>query len=319
MTIHNSDIDFSIIIPIFNEEENIKDLYDRLTSVMDNLCENLNIPKDTYEILMIDDGSTDRSWQRISELHGKDRRVRGISFSRNFGHHIAVTAGLDYCKGKTIILMDGDLQDPPEEIPNLYQKSQEGYDLVYGIRQQRQDSFFKKVSSSLFWWILRKFSGVHIPPRQTMLRIMSRRLVEAVKEMREHARFIHGMIAWAGFRVTTLEVQHAQRLKGKTKYNLTKMLRLAFHAITSFSTIPLRIAIYVGLISATTSFVIGTYFIVRKIFLGIPVMGYASIIVSIFFVGGVQLLIFGLFGEYLGRIYQEVQQRPLYIVKEALV
>jgi len=319
VTIHNSDIDFSIIIPICNEEENVKDLYGRLSSVMDNLCAKLNMQKDSYEILMIDDGSKDGSWQLISELHEKDGRVRGISFSRNFGHHLAITAGMDYCRGETIILMDGDLQDPPEEIPNLYQKMREGYDLVYGIRQQRKDSFFKKMSSSLFWWILRRFSGVHLPPGQTMLRIMSRRLVEAVKEMREHARFIHGMIAWAGFRVTTMEVKHAQRLKGKTKYNLTKMFRLAFHAITSFSTIPLRFATYIGLLSATTSFVIGIYFILRKIFLGIPVIGYASIIVSIFFVGGIQLLIFGLFGEYLGRIYQEVQKRPLYIVKEKIV
>jgi len=319
VTTHNSDIDFSIIIPVFNEEENIQDLYDRLSSVMEDLCISLNIQKDRYEILIIDDGSTDRSWQMISKFHVKDVRVRGISFSRNFGHHIAITAGLDYCKGKTIILMDGDLQDPPEEIPNLYRKFQEGYDLVYGIRQQRKDSFLKKMSSSLFWWILRKFSGVYIPPGQTMLRIMSRRLVEAVGEMREHARFIHGMIAWTGFRVTTLEVQHAQRVKGKTKYSLPKMFRLAFHAITSFSTIPLRIATYIGLISATTSFFIGTYFILRKVFLGIPVIGYASIIVSIFFVGGVQLLIFGLFGEYLGRIYQEVQQRPLYIIKDKLI
>ena len=213
MTIDNSDIDFSIIIPIFNEEENLKDLYDRLLSVMDNFCVNLNIHKGRYEILMIDDGSTDNSWNIIRELHRKDRRVQGVSFSRNFGHHIAITAGLDYCKGKTIILMDGDLQDPPEEIPRLYQKLEEGYDLVYGIRQKRKDSFFKKISSSLFWWTLRKFSGVHIPPGQTMLRIMSRRLVDAVREMREHARFIHGMIAWAGFRVTTLEVQHEKRLK----------------------------------------------------------------------------------------------------------
>lgn len=308
--------ELTVAVPIYNEEETLPELYRRITEVMENLCLKYGFPQDSYEILMIDDGSADRSWKIISELHSKDKRIKGISFSRNFGQHIALTAGLDAAKGNAVILMDGDLQDPPEEIPRLYEKLKQGYDLVYGIREQRKDPFLKRISSYLFWWILIKFSGVPIPPGQTMLRILSRRLVNAIKEMREHARFIHGMMAWAGFNVSTLEVAHSKRIKGVSKYSLPKLFKLAFHAITSFSTIPLRLATYVGLLSSIASLIIGIYFLVQKIFYGIPVLGYASIIVSIFFVGGIQLLVLGIFGEYLGRVYEEVQRRPLYIIKE---
>ncbi|MGB9715884.1 MAG: glycosyltransferase family 2 protein [Thermodesulfovibrionales bacterium] len=300
--------DFTVIVPIKNEEENIPELYSRLTTQMEKLG--------THEIIMVDDGSTDRSWQIIKELNARDSRIKGISFSRNFGHHIALTAGLDYAKGDTIIFIDGDLQDPPEEIPKLYAKFKEGYDLVYGIRTKRQDNIFKKIPSYLFWWILRKFSDVNMPQGQTMLRIMSRRIADVIREMREHARFIHGMMAWAGYTASTVEIKHNPRLKGKTKYNLPGMFKLAFHAVTSFSTVPLRLATYLGFISSFISLVVGIYFIYLKIFYGIPVLGYASIIVSIFFVGGIQLLVLGIFGEYLGRTYQEVQKRPLYIIKE---
>jgi glycosyltransferase involved in cell wall biosynthesis len=216
-------------------------------------------------------------------------------------------------------MMDGDLQDPPEEIPKLFKKFKEGYDVVYGIRQQRRDPLLKKITSYLFWWILRRFSGVDIPQGQTMLRILSRRLVDILKEMREHARFVHGMMAWAGLNVATLEVEHSPRTKGKSKYNIPKMFRLAFHAVTSFSTIPLRLATYVGFMSSLSSFVIGMYFLYKKVFYGIPVLGFASIIISIFFVGGIQLLVLGIFGEYIGRTYQEVQSRPLYVVMESLL
>lgn len=304
-------LDFSIVIPIYYEEENIQELYNRLTKVMESLG--------SYEIIMIDDGSKDSSWSLIKELHDKDSRVKGIGFSRNFGHHIAITAGLDYAKGKAMILMDGDLQDPPEEIPMMYEKYNEGYDLVYGIRQNRQDPFLKKVTSYLFWWMIRKFSGVDIPQGQTMLRIMSRRIVESVKEMRERARFIHGMMAWAGFKVTTIEVKHNPRIKGESKYNIPKMFMLAFNAVTSFSTIPLRLATYVGLLSSIITMIFGIIIIYKRIFFGIPIMGYASIVVSIFFLGGIQLLVLGLIGEYLGRTYTEVQKRPLYIVTEYIL
>lgn len=303
---------FSVVIPIHNEEENIPELYNRLTAVMEKQL-------GSYEIIMVDDGSKDRSWELIKELHNKDQRVKGISFSRNFGHHIAITAGLDYAKGEAVILMDGDLQDPPEEIPRLYQKFKEGYDIVYGIRKERHDPFLKRLTSSIFWWVLRRFSGVDMPSGQTMLRVLNRRVVDVLKEMKEYARFIHGMMAWTGFHVTTVYVQHASRYRGKSKYNIPRLFKLAFHAVTSFSTVPLRLATYIGLISSLVSFLAGLYFIYRKVFFNIPILGYASIIVSIFFVGGIQLLVLGIFGEYLGRTYQEVQRRPLYIVRELLL
>ena len=310
--------EFSIVIPIYNEGENIPELYERLTVVMEKLCSKEGYSQDSYEIIMVDDGSRDTSWQNIKELHEIDRKVKGISFSRNFGHHIALTAGLDYARGSVVIMMDGDLQDPPEEILNMFAKFKEGYDLVYGIRQQRHDPLLKRISSYVFWWILRRFSGVDIPQGQTMLRILSRRLVDVLREMREHSRFIHGMMAWAGFKTATLEVKHNPRIKGKSKYSIPKMLVLALHAVTSFSTVPLRLATYIGLASSFISFIIGMYFIYKRIFYGIPVLGYASIIVSIFFVGGIQLLVLGIFGEYLGRTYKEVQKRPLYIVRESM-
>jgi glycosyltransferase involved in cell wall biosynthesis len=315
----SDNIEFSVVVPICNEEENIHELYRRLTSVMESLCEGMDKPADCYEIIMVDDGSKDNSWRIIEEIRAGDGRVKGISFSRNFGHHIAITAGIDYAKGRAVVLLDGDLQDPPEEIPRLFEKFREGYDLVYGIRQERKDPFFKKLTSYLFWWILRKFSGVDIPQGQTMLRILSGRLVGVLKEMREHARFVHGMMAWAGFKTTTLEVKHEPRVKGKSKYNVQKMFKLAFHAVTSFSTVPLRLATYTGFASSLISFIAGVYFLYKKIAYGIPVLGYASIIISIFFVGGIQLLVLGIFGEYLGRTYQEIQKRPLYIVRESLL
>jgi polyisoprenyl-phosphate glycosyltransferase len=285
---------------------------------MEDICRNEGHPTEAYEILLVDDGSSDNSWNMIKDLHKKDARVKGVSFSRNFGHHIAITAGLDYAKGNAVVLMDGDLQDPPEEIPKLYEKFKEGFDIVYGIRQQRHDTFFKKISSVLFWRILRRFSGVDMPKGQTMLRVVSKRVVGVLREMREHARFIHGMMAWTGFNVFSIEIQHGPRLKGRSKYNMPKMFRLAFHAVTSFSTVPLKFASYMGFVSSFFSLIIGLFFLYRKIFYNIPVVGYASTIVSIFFIGGIQLLVLGILGEYLGRTYQELQKRPLYITKDSL-
>ena len=300
--------DFSVVIPVYNEEDNLSPLYDRLSPVMEKLG--------TYEIILVDDGSRDRSWTIIKELHEKDGRVKGVSFSRNFGHHIAITAGLDHAKGRTIILMDGDLQDQPEEIPKLWGKMQEGYDLVYGIRRVKKDSFIKRLNSSLFWWFLNRLSGIDIPRNQTLMRIFDKKILDVLKDMRERARFIHGMIAWTGFRTALLEVEHAPRERGVSKYNTIKLFRLAFNAITSFSTLPLRLATYLGLISAGVGLFYGFYFVYKKVFLGIPVLGYASIIVAVLFVGGIQLLILGIIGEYLGRVYQEVQARPIYVVKD---
>ena len=304
-------IEFSIIIPVYNEEENVSELHRRLGTVMERLG--------TYEIIFVDDGSSDKSWQIIKDLHEKDSRVKGLSFSRNFGHHIAITAGMDHAQGKAIILMDGDLQDPPEEIPKLLKKFNEGYELVYGIRKEKKDSILKRFASFVFWWFINSFSGINIPRNQTLLRIFDRKILDALNSMRERSRFIHGMIAWTGFKTAMQEVEHAPRERGKSKYNVIKLFRLAFNAITSFSTFPLRLATYIGLLSSGIGLFFSLYFIYKKLFLGIPVLGYASIIVAVLFVGGIQLLMLGIIGEYIGRVYQEVQARPIYIIKEHIL
>lgn len=303
--------DFSVVVPVCNEEENIAQLYLRLSAVLEKLG--------TWEIVLVDDGSRDRSWAIIKDLHEKDPRVRGVSFSRNFGHHIAITAGMDHAQGRTIILMDGDLQDQPEEIPRLHKKMQEGYDLVYGIRRVKQDSPMKRLNSFLFWWFLNRFSGIDIPRNQTLLRIFDRKILDVLQSMRERARFIHGMMAWTGFRIALQEVEHAPRERGVSKYNMVKLFRLAFNAITSFSTFPLRLATYLGLISSGIGFFYASFFMYKKLFLDIPVPGFAATIVAVLVIGGVQLLMLGVIGEYLGRVYQEVQARPVYILKEQLL
>jgi len=307
----NTSPDFSVIVPIYNEEENISELCKRLAGVLEKLG--------TYEIIFVDDGSTDKSWNLIGELRKKYSNIKGISFSRNFGHHIAVTAGLDYVQGKTVILMDGDLQDPPEEIPKLFKKFSEGYNLVYGIRKGKKDSLVKRFMSYIFWGLINNLSGISIPRNQTLLRIFDRKVLDALKTMRERARFIHGMIAWVGFKTALQEIEHASRMQGVTKYNTARLFRLAFNAITSFSTFPLRLATYLGMLSAGVGLFYGFYVLYKKIFLGIPVLGYASIIVAVLFIGGVQLLILGIIGEYLGRVYQEVQARPIYVVREYIL
>jgi len=314
----NSFPEFSIVIPIYNEEENIHELYRRLTTVMEKLCSDVGLSTDGYEIILVDDGSADRSWQHIKELRVKDQRVKGISFSRNFGHHIAITAGLDRAMGKAVILMDGDLQDPPEEIPKLYEKFKEGYDLVYAIREKRADPIFKKITSRLFLRMLRKISNVDVYLQSGIFRIISKRCAENMKSLREKSRFIIGLMSWVGFSQAGVEIERHKRYAGRSKYTLFKLFKLAWHGVTSFSYMPLQLATYFGFGVATISFLIGIYILYRKLFLGIPLLGYASIIVSLFFLGGVILFVLGVIGEYIGRIYTEVQNRPLYVKKEEI-
>lgn len=302
--------EFSVVIPLYNEEETIPELYRRLTAVMEKLG--------TYEIIMVDDGSTDQSWQIIKRLHENDPRLKGISFSRNFGHHIAITAGLDHAQGQIVSLMDGDLQDPPEEIIKLYKKFKEGYDLVYGLRIERQDNFFRKLSSYFFWNTIRSLSGFDIPKNQSMLRIMNKKYVDNFKKFTERNRFLAGLFAWTGFKQTFVKIEHAPRFAGRSKYNFWKMLRLTFNAVSSFSFFPLQVAGIIGLFISVTAFIFGILLIIRKLFWGIDVIGWPSTMATILFIGGVQLAVLGLIGEYLGRVFSEVQQRPLYIIKDII-
>src|SRR5439155_2005623 len=311
-------IALSVVVPVLNEAGNIPELAHALVRVLGDLCQREGLPEDAFEIIFVDDGSVDASWKLIEAHNLDDRRVGGLRLSRQFGHHLAVTAGLDRTRGAAVVVMDGDLQDPPEEIPALYDRYKAGFDMVYAIRQVRYDPLLKRINSQLFWRAMNRLSGLRMPPNQMMLRILSRRVVNAMGEMRESARFVHGMMAWAGFRVTTVEVQHRERRAGRTKYSLTRQLKLALYALISFSTTPLRIASVLGLVTSVASCAVGVALIVAKFIYGYSVEGWASIMTSMFFLAGLQLFVLGIMGEYIGKTYKEVQRRPLYFIVEAL-
>jgi glycosyltransferase involved in cell wall biosynthesis len=314
----NRVIAVSVVVPVLNEAGNIPELAGALVRVLADLCRREGLPEEAFEIIFVDDGSVDSSWTLIESRHREDQRVGGLRLSRQFGHHLAVTAGLDRARGAAVVVMDGDLQDPPEEIPALYDRYKAGFDLVYGIRLRRHDSLLKRLNSRLFWWAMNRVSGLRMPPNQMMLRVLSRRFVDALGEMRESARFVHGMMAWAGFKVTSVEVQHHERRAGRTKYSTMRQLKLALYALTSFSTTPLRIASVLGLATSAASCAAGVALIVAKFLYGYSVEGWASIITSMFFLAGLQLFVLGIMGEYIGKTYKEVQRRPLYFISEAL-
>ncbi len=311
-------LELSVVVPAHNESGNVQPLVAELTEALVALAQAEHWPADAWEVIFVDDGSTDDTWALVEAAHAADPRVGGLKLSRGFGHHIAVTAGLDRASGKAVVVMDGDLQDSPSAIPALYERHRAGFDLVYTTRVDRQDPLLKRLNSRLFWWAMNRVSGLQMPPAQMMLRMMSRRFVDALVQMRESQRFVHGMMAWAGFRVTTVDVQHRARHSGRTNYNFMRQLRLALYAITSFSVTPLRVASIVGLATAVVSSSAGVALVVAKLIYGYPVEGWASIIISIYFLGGVQLLVLGIMGEYIGKTYKEVQRRPLYFVSEAL-
>jgi dolichol-phosphate mannosyltransferase len=312
-----SDIRFTIVIPVYNEEDNIAELHERLTVTMDTILKEEASDSD-YEMIFVDDGSTDNSWLTIREMNAADPRIKGISFSRNFGHHKAIAAGLDYATGDFVILMDGDLQDPPEEIPKLYSRIKEDYDIVYAIRETRDDSLGKKFASKLFHRVFQTVAKVDIDPNSGIFRIINRKVVNALQKCEERSRFIIGLMGWAGFKKTGVLTKREARHSGKTKYNFVKSVILALDFITSFSYSPLRLAAYLGAIIAMISFVIGIFMLIKKIFFGIPAYGFTTIIVSVLFIGGVQLIILGILGEYIGRIFTEVQKRPVYLLRDQL-
>jgi len=308
----------SVVIPVLNEAGNVPELAQALVSVLSGLCAGEGASPEAFELIFVDDGSDDETWALIEAQNRNDPRVGGLRLSRRFGHHLAVTAGLDRAVGAAVVVMDGDLQDPPEEIPALYARLKDGFDLVYGIRQVRHDSLLKRINSQIFWRTMNRVSGLSMPPNQMMLRVMSRRFVDAIVSMRESARFVHGMMAWAGFRVTSVDVKHRERKAGRTKYSVIRQLSLAAYALTSFSTTPLRIASVLGFVTSAVSLTAGVMLVAAKFAYGYPVQGWASIITSMFFLGGLQMLILGIMGEYIGKTYKEVQHRPLYFISEAL-
>ena len=303
---------FSIIAPIFNEAQTIEELYHRIKDVMDGLGE-------PWELLLVDDGSTDGSTDAIREVAARDHSVRPVFFARNFGHQLAVTAGLDYARGQAVVIIDSDLQDPPEVIPDLIEKWRQGYEVVYAVRSGREgESWFKLFTASLFYRLIDRITDVKIPMDTGDFRLLDRKVVEVIKGMRERHRFLRGMSIWVGFRQTGVEYRRAARFAGETKYPFKKMLKFASDAITSFSYFPLQMATYLGFISAGLSILaIPIVIAIRLWGRHTPLLGQATTLIAVLFLGGVQLISLGILGEYIGRLYDEAKGRPLYIVREA--
>lgn len=303
----------SFVVPVFNEEENIREFHRRLTQVMAPL------PYD-YEILFIDDGSKDRTSQLIRELAEKDPHVQGYVFARNFGHQLALTCGLDQSTGDAVISMDGDLQHPPEMVPELLKKWEEGYEIVQTVRKATEDAtWFKNITSRLYYKLINSMSEVRVIPGGSDFRLMDRKAVDALNRFRERARFIRGMVNNLGFRYTTLEFVAPPRFAGHSKFSLRKMLRFALDGITAFSRVPLRLALYVGCIAGLGSILLIGHVIYVKYIIQDAVPGWTTLAAAEFFLGGVELIGIGIVGEYVGRIFDEVKQRPLYIIREHIV
>ena len=287
---------YSVVVPVFNEEEVVNEFYKRLTAIMDKLREN-------YEIIFINDGSIDNSLEVIEKLHSKDKRIKIIDFSRNYGQQIATTAGIDYATGEAIVIIDADLQDPPKVIPELVKKWKKGYDVVYGVRKKREgENFFKKVTASIFYKFLNKIADINIPLDAGDFRLIDRKVANNLKTIREKNRYIRGLTSWIGFRQIGVLYDREKRFAGYTKYTLGKMLKLALDAVFSFSNYPLKIAIYIGFLISGLSFLYLIYVLILKIFMDVTIQGWAYIIVAVLFLGGVQLICIGIIGEYIGRI-----------------
>jgi dolichol-phosphate mannosyltransferase len=311
--------EFSIVIPVYNEEENIRELYRRITPVMEKTCSEEGIPKDGYEVIMVDDGSTDQSWQIMKELHEKDQRLKGISFSRNFGHHNAVFAGLDHVQGNYIILMDGDLQDQPEEIPKLLKKSKDGYDIVQGIVSKRHANPLQNLFSRMFHRLFVKVSTVDPRTRIGLFRCLTKPVVESIKSLPERAVFFGGIVSWVGFNTAHIPVERAARHAGKSKYNFLKRFALAMNAITSFSERPLIFIFQLGVLVFVFSLAMFGYAVFRKIFYNVAIMGWTSLFASIFFSTGLITSSLSIIGLYISKLFIEIKQRPRYIIREKRV
>ena len=303
----------SVIIPIYNEERNIFNLYDRLTGVMQTLGE-------TYEFIFVNDGSRDNSLALMKTLSQRDEKVKYINFSRNFGHQIAVSAGLDHARGKAVVIIDADLQDPPELIIDLYKKMQEGFEVVYARRRKRVgESYLKLLTAKYFYRILAKITSVEIPVDTGDFRIMSDKIVQVLRNMPERNKFLRGQISWAGFKQTFVEYDRAERAEGETGYTYRKMIRFALDGITSFSDFPLKMATLSGFTVSGIAFLVMLYALYARFLAHDTVPGWTSLILSVLFLGGIQLISIGIIGEYISRISNNVRGRPLYIIADSNV
>jgi dolichol-phosphate mannosyltransferase len=300
----------SLVIPVFNEEETLPELDRRLSEFLGRL----SLIGERWEVVFIDDGSRDASWAILGNLAAREARYKVVSFSRNFGHQAAITAGLDRAEGDFVVVLDADLQDPPEIVAEMLVKATEGFDVVYGVRRKREgETLFKRVTASLFYRFIRAMTGVDIPVDAGDFRLIGRSVVLTMRALREQHRFVRGMVAWVGFRQTAVFYDREARFAGETKYPLKRMLKFALDGITSFSVVPLRLATWLGLISGCLAVIMGFLMFVIK-FGGFGVVpGWTTIMVVLAFGFSAQLLMTGILGEYVGRIYEEIKRRPLYI------
>ncbi|WP_054023723.1 glycosyltransferase family 2 protein [Bacillus sp. FJAT-28004] len=306
-----SAVKYSVIVPMYNEEEVIEHTYERLKLVMDNTNE-------PYELIFVNDGSKDRTVELVSMICDFDPNVRLINFSRNFGHQIAISAGMDYAQGDAIVVIDADLQDPPEVIIDMIAKWKEGFEVVYGKRLKRKgETMFKKMTAKLFYRTLRSLTNVDIPVDTGDFRLIDRKVCDVLRGLKEKNRFVRGLVSWIGFNQTMVEYEREERFAGETKYPLKKMIAFALDGITSFSYKPLKIATYIGFTLSISSFLYLLVVIFQKLFTGTTIAGWASIVAVNLLFNGIILMLLGIIGEYIGRIYDESKNRPLYIVREA--
>jgi len=302
-------IDLSVVIPVYNEEAVLWELYKRLNQVLEIMGIN-------YEVIFVNDGSADSSQEIIREINGQNAKYKGIFFSRNFGHQIALSAGLDSTSGKAVVIMDADLQDPPELIPELWKKWKEGYEVVCAQRESRQEGAFKRFTAHCFYRLLKKLSDIPIQLDAGDFRLLDQKVVSTLRRFKEKNRFLRGLYGWTGYKHGAVLFHRQARYAGKTKYPFKKMVKFAIDGILSFSVVPLRIATWLGVICSVAGF-LGIIAVIIIRFLPIyKTSGWAAMMTAILFLGGIQLLVMGMIGEYLSRIYTEVQNRPLYIIRE---
>lgn len=299
----------SIVTPVYGCCKSLNNLYERLNKTLSSITNN-------FEIIMVNDASPDNAWESIKELAKKDDRVKGINLSRNFGQHYAITAGLDYANGYWVVVMDCDLQDQPEEIIKLYNKAQEGYDIVFGKKTERKDSFLKKLSSKIFFKAYDYFTDSKIDSTVGNFSIISKKVLETLSEFKEQTKAYPLFVNWIGFRKCEVFIEHAQREEGRSSYNIKKLINLAIDNVVSQSNKPLKLSIKFGFIISFLSLLYGSWLIFRYFFFSIPVEGWTSVMVSIYFIGGLLFSNMGVLGLYIGKIFDETKARPVYIIQE---
>ena len=302
----------SLVIPCFNEEDNLEEVYNRITCVIEKI-------DGKFEIIFINDGSTDNSHSRLVELSLGDSRIKVLELSRNFGHQAAISAGLDYARGDAVIMMDADLQQPPELIPSMIGKWMEGYEVVYTIRNDPPGTTaFKKITAKVFYKLMNLLANIQIPENSADFRLLDRKVLEELNSMNEKTKFFRGLVNWVGFKQCPIYYDAAPRFGGETKYSIWKMVKFAFDGITSFSAFPLHLSTIIGVLVSFFCFFYSVYAIYIRLLTHEALPGWTSVLVAVLFLGGVQLLSLGIIGEYLNRIYKEVKARPTYIVRNII-